>query len=542
MKKSRYSWNIKNDEVINDIDILIDNMLTQRGLVTKEQRQEFLSDEETLTSPFVIKGMQEAHDRILSAINNNEKILIYGDFDADGITSVTLLYLTLTKLNANADYFIPNRFEHGYGPNLDVFKQTVEAGYSVVISVDNGITGVKEAKYLKENGVDYIIVDHHECPSVLPDAYVIVNPKQPDETSEFKEYCGAGLALKLSMALLGKLEKFYYDISAIGTVADMVPLLSDNRKIVRLALKEPSMYEPLKRFQNPKNKNFTTELIGFKIAPVINSIGRLDNAMRAVGFLTCFDEKLSMQYFNWMTNLNTKRKKLTSDSFMLAMELAETQNSEDDEVIVVYSKDFNKGIVGIIASRLIDKYMKPSIVLYHDTATNELRGSARSSSGFNLYEVFTECKDLIDEFGGHANAAGLGLKLNNLQTFKDKLNEIAKKSKIKFELEVDGWLSQDLDIDSLYEKLKVFEPYGMSNKNPLFLFKDCQVIEYRLFGQKNSHLELKLETPNLKAIIFNQEGIAEKLANKSTVDIVGSLTFSDYSKNVELLVKDIVIA
>lgn len=444
--------------------------------------------------PNMLKNAKIAAKRIAKAINNNEKIAVVGDYDVDGICSTAIMTLFFEKINFNIDAIIPNRFEDGYGLNENILNR-VDA--DVIITVDNGITATKAAQICKQKGIDLIITDHHTPPNDLPDAYTIVNPKLKDCIYPYKEICGAEVAwlllaqLKKELRLHINLREFV-DILSIAIIADIMPLTDINRALVKDGLKYISNSKKpfcvvLKEFLN--KTYISSEDIAYQIAPRINSAGRLADGKIALNFLTSKSIEEAYQWFEELNKLNDIRKTKEQDATQEAINMVDTKQN----IIVVANENWHEGVVGIVASRLVERFQKPAIVFTLDK--EYAKGSARSLGDVNIYKILSTQKDLLDKYGGHKLAAGLTLKTKNLKKFKDAINKVAlsipKESFIP-QNDIIGILrGDDIDFD-LLKILDQFEPYGEANKRPKFLAKDAKVLGSRRFGIDNSHTKLLL--------------------------------------------------
>ncbi len=442
--------------------------------------------------PSMLKNAKKAAKRVADAINNGEKITVVGDYDVDGICSTAIMVLFFNKINYKIDAVIPSRFKDGYGINKNILKR-VDA--DVVITVDNGITAVEAADICNERGIDLIITDHHTPPKELPKAYTIVNPKLDECIYPFKDICGAEVAwlllaqIKKELGLHINLREFV-DILSIAIVADIMPLTDINRALVKdglRALSSPKRASSIiiKDFLN--KPQITSEDIAFQIAPRINSAGRLAEGELALRFLTAESTYEAYELFEKLNRLNETRKYEEQKATKEAIELVD----EKDSIIIVAKEGWHEGVVGIVASRLVDRFEKPAIVL---TVNGEdAKGSARSLAEVNIYELLSKHKELLEKFGGHKLAAGLTIKTKNIQKLKTELNKTAlnlPKSDFIPKNDVLGILRGD-DIDfELLDILDRFEPYGEANSRPKFLAKDAKVLGVKKFGHENSHSKL----------------------------------------------------
>jgi single-stranded-DNA-specific exonuclease len=514
-------------------------LLAARNVATKEEIELFLyPDRASYHEPFLMKDMDKAVSRITEALVNREKIEIWGDYDVDGITSTAMLYLFFLKwLGLKVEYVIPNRESDGYGLSKAGVKQAYDNGVTLIITVDCGITSVNEVEFAKSLGVDVIITDHHEPDKELPGAYAIIDAKRTDCTYPYKHLAGVGVAFKLIQGILIKNEmpmkiiSEFIDIATIGTAADIVPLIGENRKIVSEGLKHlencknvgiSALLKKLNFFQ----KKIKVSNILFGLAPRLNAVGRMGDANRAVKLLLSNDPVEAAQIVEELETENKRRREFDTDTLAEAIKIIEDQDHFDpvkDKAIVVANENWHVGVIGIVASRLVEKYYRPSVVISINNGVG--KGSCRSIPGVNIYDVLTECYKLNlleqENFGGHDYAAGFEIDSANIPVFKEKFNEIIKKNiPIK---DFDQLLKIDLKIDfedinsDLVEKLCMFEPFGTSNEQPVFASDNIEIVgEIKIVGNKSdgyykkqkvkeNHLKLKLKQNDriFEAIGFN---------------------------------------
>lgn len=505
----------------SDEKSLIKRLLLSRGINSEEDIQDFLNPlEMAITSPYVFNDMDKVVKRLSYAIDNNESIVIYGDFDADGVTSTSVLYKTFKFLGANVHYFIPNRETQGHGFDTKaLIKLMTTIKPKVIISVDCGISDVDAVKFINSfKTIDVIITDHHEAPDILPPAYGIINPKAQNALSEdltskqiesLTYLAGCGVASKVALALLQHYEKadFIYEILpfvAVGTVADVVPLLGENRYFVvkGLELISKGRHEGLKMLLESAGyditKGISAENIAFGIAPRINASGRLDTVESALKVLISDNMQEIQMAITTLNELNRIRQTLCTEVFDKADAMVKKEGCKNP-AIVLFNKEWHIGIIGIVASKLVEKYYKPVFLMNYNSETNTYRCSARSIEGVPLYEVIDNIKELLDGFGGHSLAAGLSFSADktSFETVKKALNDsvstYTKEKDLKPFIKIDLKLEpSDIDID-LIEKLSKLEPYGASNPSPVFELDGLRVKQKRLMGSDNSHLRLILE-------------------------------------------------
>lgn len=559
MLKPKKRWRIPSiDENISDslpnnyLHPLVAKILSLRGFKTKEEVDQFLHiHSKNLHDPFLLDGMKKAVDRIHLALMKKEPILIYGDYDADGVTSTSLLYKTFKKLDAHFDYYIPNRFTEGYGLNQEAILLAKENGFKVIVTVDTGISAVKEAELAKELNIDLIITDHHEPPEVLPDAFAIINPKKPNDTYPFKYLAGVGVAFKLSHALLNRVPIDLIDLAAIGTVADLVPLTGENRIIVYEGLRQLQMtnhigVKALMETIGLADKELTAGHIGFGIGPRINAGGRLDSAKHAVSLLIEESYEQAIELARGLDSLNKERQILVEEMTKEAFEIIEKDGFIDDKVLVIAGEGWNAGVIGIVASRIVERFYRPTIVLSIDQETKMAKGSARSIEGYDIYQALTTVNDLLPHYGGHPAAAGLSIDPSNIPLLREKLKELADQWLTEEDFvpveKMDAICSYDeINVD-LIEQLKLLEPFGIGNPTPKFLIEKGEIVEVATVG-KNAHLKLKLQTEHkeIEAIGFKLGEMKEQIATHSLVNLSGELSINEWNgiRKAQIIIKDL---
>jgi single-stranded-DNA-specific exonuclease len=525
---------------------LIAKLLVLRNVQTVEDAELFLyGGKDHFHDPFMLDGLSAAVDRIKQAIHNQELIRIYGDYDADGVSSTSLMAHLLRGLNARYDTYIPHRVREGYGLNRNAIDLAKDQGVSLLITVDTGISAWEEVQYIHELGMDVIITDHHEPPERLPDAIAVINPKKPGCHYPFKQLAGVGVALKLAHALLGRLPDELLEIAAIGTVADLMPLVGENRLIVKLGLErmQSSAFPGIRallRVAGVERKDVTAYHIGFALAPRINASGRLECADDAVKLLMTKDHEEAERIAGELDDLNKERQRLVEEMTREALVMAEEQRANgQDKVIVVAKENWNVGIVGIVASKIVDAFYRPAVVLSIDPQTGWAKGSARSITGFDMFKALTGCQELLDHFGGHQAAAGMTLHPDNLEIFTRKLNHLAEEWLEEEDfipiLKADSACSlTDVPI-SCIEGLEKLAPFGMSNPTPKFVFTDLLLEENRIMGKEKQHLKLVLsQTRNelkssVEAVGFSKGDLTEFIAPASRLRVLGELSINEWN-------------
>ena len=507
-----------------------------------------------LHNPFLLNDMDKAVTRIEKAIMRNEKITIFGDYDADGVTSTAVLYMFLKEIGANADYFIPNRFTDGYGMNKDAVKNIYDKGTNLIITVDNGIAAACEVAYAISLGMDVIVTDHHECPKNIPECCAVINPKREDSAYPFCELSGVGVVFKLVTALnKGTLEsiiKKYILITAIGTIADVVPLNDENRAIVSMGLKmvpycnNPGLNSLFDVSDVSRDESVGVCDFSFGVVPRINAAGRLDDASVCVELITSSDKTKCDEISAYLDGLNRSRQEIEKEITDKAFDIIDEQRLYKDDVIVVYGREWNHGVIGIVASKISEKYYKPCIVLTDDE--QNFKGSGRSISGFDLYDSLCYCSGVLEKFGGHSQAAGLSLSENNIDKFKELINEYAKnntdENTFVQKIYIDAVLKPEhLNIDCI-DKIKILEPYGVGNPKPVFALLDAKVLKKQsLSDGKHIKMRVKSGVSEIDVIGFSMGDFYGLIDEGDTVDLAGSLDINEYRGFLkpQIILKDI---
>ncbi|WP_270744915.1 single-stranded-DNA-specific exonuclease RecJ [Lactococcus petauri] len=554
MIKSKYIWKLTESDLPDEflklskkykLDTLTAQILWQRGIRAEEEIQAYLTpDLQQLHDPFLLHDMEKAVQRILTAIENGQNILIYGDYDADGMTASSVMKSALDELGAEVQVYLPNRFTDGYGPNLDVYKYFIQnEDIDLIITVDNGVAGHEAIAYAQSQNVDVIVTDHHSMPEVLPEAFAIVHPEHPESNYPFRYLAGVGVAFKVATALLDYIPSDMLDLVAIGTIADMVSLTDENRILVSHGLKvlantERAGLMELMRLSGTDFEKVNEETIGFQIAPRLNALGRLDDPNPAIELLTGWDEEVAAEIAQMIDEKNSERKVIVENIFNQALTMI-----TDEPVQILYHKDWHKGVLGIVAGRLLEQFHKPIIMLAEEEGV--LRGSARSIENFNIFEALNEHRELFMAFGGHKQAAGMTFALENVEVIKQVMLDFIQENDIdmsgKSSLEVQGSLQFDEISLETIRSLEKLSPYGMDNPKPHFLLTDYQVEQARSMGKDNSHLKLKLVQNGqaLDAVYFGHG--AESLEfEQSDTELVGTLSSNTWNgtTTVQLMVAD----
>lgn len=504
-------------------------------------------------NPFLMPDMEFAVDRIIQAIKNKEKIVIYGDYDVDGITSTTVLKRFLEERGINVGYYIPNRLKEGYGLNKNAIKQIADDGTNLMITVDCGISGIDEVEYAKSMGMDVIVTDHHEPLEILPNALAVVDAKRKDNVYPFNQLAGVGVVFKLIQAIsikLGLDEKEnlkYLDIVCLGTIADIVPLIDENRVIAKLGLKliETGRNPALKTIILLSGyKTITSTTISFGVAPRVNACGRMGYADEALKLFLSDNLQEIQNKTAKLNEFNKERQDKEKAIFEEAVKKIEENNELENDIIVLSGKGWHHGVIGIVASKITDMYFKPSILLCEEDGI--CKGSGRSVPGLDLHEALCATSNDLEKYGGHAMAIGLSLKKEKLESFKKNINEYIKSLNLDEQqqvFEIDMCVNlKDINVNDINE-LKKLEPFGEANRMPIFAIKNLRIDSIRALTD-GKHLKLRLKDDKyiIDAIGFNMGELTEfyKLGDK--VDILGNLEVNSFNgtDSVQMNLKDIV--
>lgn len=604
MDKRKTLWSVKYNETSeskamvsaialhNNISEICASLLYNRGFITPKEASKFLNfNDIVMYSPLLLKDVEKAVERINRAIENNEKIAIFGDYDVDGVTSVTMLYLYLSELGADVGYYIPNRIGEGYGLSNESIKHLASLGVTLIITVDTGITAFDEADYASELGIDLVITDHHECRETIPNAVAVVNPHRSDCQYPFKSLAGVGVIFKVICAFetlifhdkdheTDAVRSIYYrfaDLAAIGTIADVMPIVDENRLIVRfglsmlektnrlglLALMEAASYganpnvRPVANDNKPKPtkaRKITSTYIGFTIAPRINAAGRISRASKAVELLLAEDATTAAELAHELCEINYTRQveenKIAESAYK---KISEELNLTKDKVIVISDDEWMQGVIGIVSSKVTEKYGLPSILISFDgTSIGEKsgldigKGSGRSIKGFNLVEALSYSQDTLVKFGGHELAAGLSVRRKDVDAFREKINEYANMTLSENDLYYNIEADREVNISDLTLKLaneiSLLEPFGNMNPAPNFIVRGVRVLRAYPIGSGN-HTKFLFEHNGhtINAVMFNKSHLALKINEFDKVDVIFTIDINKYQnvESVQMIIQDI---
>lgn len=520
----------------------IAKILNARNITDMTSVKKYFSDEyEEGYDPFLMHDMQKAVDRINEAIENEERILVYGDYDADGITSTVLLVETLISMGANVSSYIPNRFEEGYGPNKEAFTKIIDSGITLIITVDNGIAGVEEVELANKLGCDVIVTDHHKIQDTIPNAYAIIHPEHPEGNYPFKKLAGVGVAFKLAHALLEIFPDFLLDLVAIGTIADMVSITDENRIFVKQGLElineDPRIGLKMLLELSGIDTKIDEQTVGFYIAPKLNSIGRMDSAKLGLTFLMAEEPVTARALAEQIEQYNIQRKQVTEDIVKDVISKIENSEKKQKNVIMV-SGEYHEGVLGIVASNIVEKYQKPVFIMNEKEGV--LKGSARSIFDFNIYVAMNKISDLFLAFGGHTLAAGFSFEKSNFEKIEEFLDNEFEKFKQNNDLKA----NKNIDIvtsleDISYQfinSLDALKPYGMDFEKPTVLIENAMVLNKAYFGSEKQYLRLTIadEVGNLDCITFKDSATFDKVEKNDIIDLLCNLDKNNFNGRTKL--------
>lgn len=545
-----------------ELDPVISLFLVRRGLKTVAEVKKFFKPSlNDLEDPFLMPDMDKAVKRLNRALGEKEKILIYGDYDVDGTTAVSLVYKYLRSYTSNLDYYIPDRYDEGYGISIKGIDYAAERGVTLIISLDCGIKAIDKIEYAKEKGIDFIICDHHLADDVLPDAVAVLDAKREDSHYPYEHLSGCGVGFKFMQAFaadngfpFSELEKLL-ELTAVSIASDIVPITGENRILTYYGLKQinsnPSLgLKGIIDVCGLSGKEITISDIVFKIGPRINASGRMMNGREAVELLLAKDSAVARQKSENINQYNEERreldKKITDEANAI---ISSIQSNEDNKAIIVYNPDWHKGVIGIVASRLTEKYNRPAVVLTKSSGL--ITGSARSVSNFDIYKAVESCRDLLENFGGHTYAAGLSLKEENLQRFEERFLQIAAQEIVPEQLVPQIDIDAILDLKQINAKfmsdLKKMSPFGPDNHKPVFCTYGVQ--DYgtsKLVGREQEHIKLEIidsksASSPMHGIAFGMSRFNAHIKQMKPFDICYTIEENTYNGNttLQLMVKDI---
>lgn len=558
MNKKWEFYNSENEKIKEisekfEISELLAAVLVNRNIVEDEDVKLFLNPTRNdFHDPYLMPDMKPAVDRIIKAIENNEKTIIYGDYDVDGITSITVLTRFLKERGLDVSSYIPNRLDEGYGLNKDAIKAIADDGYKLIITVDCGISGTAEVEYAYSLGMEVIVTDHHEPLEVLPNALAVIDCKRKDSKYPFSSLAGVGVAFKLAQAIgirLNLEEKEYLkflDIVCIGTISDIVPLVDENRVIAKLGLKlvEQTRSPGVRALLNAAAyKEINSNTVSFGIAPRINACGRMGHERDALDLFLTENIVEANRITEKLNEYNKKRQEIEKRMFEEAVQKIESENIDEKNAIVLGGENWHHGVIGIVASKITELYYKPSILICFEGEDG--KGSGRSIPGFDLHAALCMSSEYLEKYGGHEMAVGLSLKKDKFEDFKTNFENMAKDAHteefipvIKIDKEIN---LKDITIENV-KNLSLLEPFGEANKTPIFIYKNLRIDSIRALSE-GRHLKLTLKDGNtiINAIGFNMGGYSEEYLIGDKIDVVGILEINSFNgvESVQINMKDI---
>ncbi|MBR5809379.1 MAG: single-stranded-DNA-specific exonuclease RecJ [Clostridia bacterium] len=560
-------WNYKNKAISKEeldefsanckVGLALGTILLNRGLKTPKAVNSYLKKSlEDIHNPFMLDGMEEAVSRILDAIEKKEKIVIYGDYDVDGITATATVYKFLKSQGADVSYYIPDRFSEGYGINILAINKIAREGAKLMITVDCGITAVGEVEFAKTQGLDIIITDHHTCREELPKAVSVINPKRMDNSYPFSGLAGVGVAFKLVLALAIRLgmntkDVFmeYVDMVALGTIADVVPLVDENRVIADKGINSIEHtnnkgIRALMEIAGAGGKSIDANSVAFFASPRLNAAGRLESAALSVELMICDNDDRAKEIAEYLDELNAQRKDIEQKIFEEAYKKAE-EMGEDKLVYVISGENWNHGVIGIVASRIAEMFYRPCILISVEDGKG--KGSGRSVPEMNLFDALSDSEDLLTAFGGHSQAAGLSIQEENIEEFSKKINEFAKKNvdvaNLVPKLDIDcNLMGQNVTLQAA-KMIESLAPFGEGNEIPVFSMQGLKVIACQTMGVDKKHLRLRLSDGSnvFNAVGFGMGELLEKLNIGAIVSVAFNMNVNTYqgSETLQLILKDI---
>ena len=547
MNKKWEFYGENSEEIIDiakkhNISELLTKILVNRGITDDKEIDTFLNPTRNdFYDPYLMPDMDKAVERIIKAINNQEKVMIYGDYDVDGITSITVLKKFLEERGLKTGHYIPNRLEEGYGLNENAIRSIAEQKYTLMITVDCGISGIEEVELANQLGIETIITDHHEQSESLPNAYAIINAKRKDSQYPFRGLAGCGAVFKLIQAIslrLGLEEKEflkYLDIVCVGTISDIVPLVDENRVIAKLGLKLVAQTRNIglrELILQSGYKKIDSNTISFGVAPRINACGRMGYQEEALDLFLTNNIEEARKITARLNSYNLERQTKEKDIFEQAIKELEKEDIEKLNTIVLSGDNWHHGVIGIVASKLTEKFYKPTILICFED--NIGKGSGRSLPGFDLHEALVETSAYLEKYGGHEMAVGLSLKKKKYNDFKLAFEEIAKSKNIQQiipVIKIDSIITAKDVNKKTIQDLEMLEPFGEKNKNPIFVYKNLKIDSIRALSE-GKHLKLTLKDDNLliNAIGFNLGYLSEEYLIGDKIDIAGNLEINKYGR------------
>lgn len=534
-----------------DIEPFLAHLLVSRGITDEMEIEDFCNGEGMLSDPFELKDMDKAVMRINTALSDSQKIAIYGDYDADGVTATALMSLYFKSIGIDVITYIPDRNSEGYGLNMGAVKKLHDQGVQLIITVDNGISAFKEAEYIKELGMDLVITDHHKASKTIPEAVAVVNPHRSDCCSTYKDFCGAGVAFKLICALNEdddeKMLSLYGDILTVGTIGDVMSLTGENRKIVKAGLDLINKgnnigLQALREVSSLKDKTLNSTSVAFSLVPRINAVGRMSHASRALELLLCDDYETALSIAREIDLSNTARQEKEREIiFEVQKQIKANPDILNERLLIFSGENWHGGVIGIVAARLVGAYGKPCMVITDDG--KQAKGSARSIDGFSLYDAVSSASELLEHYGGHVLAAGFGMKSENLPAFKKAMYEYAKSVEMPFAQNIiDCRLRLEVVDADILPLISSLEPFGQGNPQPTFGLFGVEITSIQpIGGGKHLRLSVRKNSSTVTAVFFGETIADFPYRTGDKVDLAVRLERNEYMSQVKvgIYIKDI---
>lgn len=565
MLEAKYDWQMvpkQDPQLVQTISeqcnlpAVLANLLISRGYKTVDEVQLFLKPQvQQVQTPDKLHDMDKAVDRIKQAITAGEKITIYGDYDADGITSTSVLYETLETMGAQVDYYIPNRFTDGYGPNKDAYQKIIENGTKLIVTVDNGVTGKDEVAFAKEQGVDVVITDHHSLPDELPQASAIVHPQYPGAEYPYGDLSGVGVAFKVAWALLEEFPSELLDLVAIGEIADLVEMDKENHVLVSLGIQQLQqdtrigLHELLKVAGVDPN-NLTSQDVGFKIAPRLNALGRIADANQGVKLLTTVDDNEATQLAKNIEDCNNQRQALVQQIIKEVMQRAQSPDNQKRKTLLIVGQGWHQGVLGIVASKVVEETGKPTIVASVNKGELVAKGSGRSVDGYDLFAALDDHRDLLAAFGGHVMACGMSFMITQVPKVAKVLEKAADDQHFnlgeKQTVEVAGQLNSNELSEDFYQALQKLAPFGPKNEEPVFEIVQPTIIKAQQIGSDQQHFKFSIASGNqtIDILAFNQGKLVNSVVPGAQVNLIGTLSLNVWrgQRSVQIIMRDLEVS
>lgn len=560
MRKAKYQWHQLSSDQTDLVQTIqeqcqlpsfLAQLLVERGCDSLEQAQHFLKPQlQDLHGPEELHGIEAAVEKIEAAISQDWQITVYGDYDADGLTSTALMYETLRDIGAKVDYYIPNRFTDGYGPNQAVYQRLIEQGTQLILTVDNGISGNEAIDYANRQGIEVVITDHHSLPAQLPAAAAIVHPQYPGDEYSYADLSGVGVAFKVAWALLGEFPYELLDLVAIGELADLVSVQGENRSLITFGLQQlrsgmrTGLHELIK-LTNADEEHLTDQDVGFQIAPRLNALGRMGDAATGVELLTTFDETVAKELAQQVDQANQERQALVKAINLAAEKMAQAAPNRDRQTLLLVGKDWHQGVLGIVASHIVQVTGKPTIIASTNEDGTLAKGSGRGVAGFDLFQALDDHRDLMTSFGGHTMACGLSFGVDQTTDLAQALETAAQEQAFDASqqppLEIAGQVRPSQVTVEMYEQIHRLAPFGPGNEEPIIEITNAEVSQAILIGKERQHVKLTLTNqPPINVLAFNQPQLASEMTVGSTANLVGCLSLNRWKgqTTAQLMFKD----